>query len=73
MRESNWRLEKTAHRGDSRFVLAQYYPRDQITEDKMGGTCGMQWGGRGAYRVFVGKPEENGPQEGTCVDGIILN
>lgn len=37
MGESNWRLEKNASRGDSRFVLAQYYSRDQMEEDEMGG------------------------------------
>jgi hypothetical protein len=32
-----------------------------IKEDKIGGTCSIQWKMRNTYKILVGKPDDNRP------------
>jgi len=45
---------------------------DQIMEDEMGGACGMHGRDTNAYRILVGRPEENYQLEDIGVDRRIL-
>jgi hypothetical protein len=47
------------------LLLTKYYSTEQIKMNKMGGALGIYEGEerRGAYRVLVGKLEENRPLE----------
>ena len=41
-------------------LLTQYCAGDKIEKNEMGGACGT-YGGRGVYKVLVGKPEGKRP------------
>jgi len=45
------------------FFLTKYYTSDKIKEGVMGEKCDTYGGMRKAWKVSVGKPEENRPLE----------
>jgi hypothetical protein len=57
-----------------REFLTKYYSGVQIKKNEMGGASSMYDERRGAYRIFVGRPEGRNHLEDPGVDGtIILN
>jgi len=65
-------LEEITDWGPSWYVLlSKHYSGDNTEKNEMGGTCGMN-GGRGAYRVLVGKPERGHVEDVGVYERVIL-
>ena len=52
--------------------LTQYCAGDKIEKNEMGWACSSYWGGEGAYRVLVRKPEGKNCWGDLGVDGWII-
>jgi hypothetical protein len=65
---------RTLHKGETLWSLlvSKYCLGDQIRNNKTDGACSTHWGRRGAYRAWVGKPEENRPLGRPGIDGRII-